>query len=226
MVPASTARRAARPAAAARRFHPEWVTSPHPASGKGNGFRPAPTVSIDSRKDRPTMTAVPRSTRQLASTTRYDTTRYDTTRYDPTREVEEIQDRLEQLLASAYGDPSTDSRRPPLSVPVDIEETDDQFIVELDLPNVAPEDVDVELNDNQLRVTGEIKRKERSGILRRQTRRVGEFEYVITLPGEIDPDRVDAALSEGVLSVRVGRANAGRARHIEVKGSRRPDGQV
>jgi HSP20 family protein len=182
------------------------------------------------------MTAVPRSTRQLATTPRYDATRHDATRHDATRhdatrhdpvrrEVEEIQDRLGQLLASVYGDPSTDSR-PVLPVPVDIEETDDQFVVELDLPNVAPEDVDVELNDNQLRVTGEIKRKERSGILRRQTRRVGEFEYVITLPGEIDPDRVGAALSEGVLSVRVGKTNTGRARHIEVKGPRKPGGQV
>jgi HSP20 family protein len=111
-------------------------------------------------------------------------------------------------------------------VPVDIEEADDQFIVELDLPDVRPEDVDVELNDNHLRVTGESRRRERSGIPRRQTRRVGALEYLITLPGEIDPDRVDASLSEGVLSVRVGKADASRARHIEVKGPRKPDGQV
>jgi HSP20 family protein len=162
------------------------------------------------------MSVGPRSTRQLAATTRYD----------PTREVEELQDRLGQLLASVYGDPSADSRRPALSAPVDIEETGDEFIVELDLPNVRPEDIDVELNDNQLRVTGEIKHRERSGILRRQTRREGEFEYVITLPGEIDPDRVEASLAEGVLSVRVGKADAGRARHIDVKGARKPGGKV
>jgi HSP20 family molecular chaperone IbpA len=49
---------------------------------------------------------------------------------------------------------------------------------------------------------------------------------VITLPADIDPDRVDAPLSEGVRSVRVGKADAGRAHHIAVKGPRKPGKQV
>jgi HSP20 family protein len=159
------------------------------------------------------MTVVPRSTRPSATTTRPDPTRHG-----PVREVEELQDRLGQLMASAFADMSPEFRRPTLAVPVDIEETDDEFIVELDLPNVRTEDLDVELNDNQLRVTGAVEPKQRIGVLRRQTRRVGEFEYLIRLPGEIDPDRVNASLSEGVLTIRVGKADAGRARHIEVKG--------
>jgi HSP20 family protein len=51
-------------------------------------------------------------------------------------------------------------------VPADIEETDDAFVVEADLPNVWREDVDVELRENELRITGEFRRKERTGVLR------------------------------------------------------------
>ena len=79
------------------------------------------------------------------------------------------------------------------------------------------EDVNIELRDNEVRVTGEIKEKERSGVLRRQTRRVGQFEYIVTLPGDIDPEKVEASLHEGVLTVRLGKAAASQPRQIEVK---------
>ena len=155
---------------------------------------------------------VPRSTRQIATT--------PTNRFDPTREVEELQDRLGQLVHGFFGDLSmVDGRRQVWAVPADIEETDDAFVVELDLPNVRPEDVDVELRENELRITGEYQKKERTGVLRRQMRRVGQFEYVIALPGQLDPEKVDASLHDGVLTVRVAKAAESRPRRIEVKGS-------
>jgi HSP20 family protein len=127
-----------------------------------------------------------------------------------------------QLMQGFFGDlPSMGGiDQPPVWVPLaDIEELDDSFIIELDLPGVRPEDIDLELRDNQLRIFGEIKEKERRGILRRRTRQVGRFEYVVTLPGEVDPDRVEATLAEGVLTIRVGKSTSGRPRHIQIKGS-------
>jgi HSP20 family molecular chaperone IbpA len=60
----------------------------------------------------------------------------------------------------------------------DIEETDDAYVLEIDLPGVRREDLDIELRDNEVRITAEIKQKERKGILRRQTRRFGQFDFV------------------------------------------------
>lgn len=131
-------------------------------------------------------------------------------RWDPFREIEDVYDRMSHLMQGYLG-----SRAP--IAPVDIEDTDDVYQVELDLPGVRAGDVNVELNDNDLRITGEIKQRERSGIVRRQERRVGEFEHVVTLPGEIDPERVDAKLHDGVLTVRVGKARASRPRRIAVQ---------
>jgi HSP20 family protein len=62
-----------------------------------------------------------------------------------------------------------------------------------------------------------LKQQERKGILRRQTRRIGQFEYVVTLPGDIDPNKVDATLHEGVLTVRLGKEAASQPRRIEIK---------
>ena len=76
--------------------------------------------------------------------------------------------------------------------PVDVEETEDAWIVEAELPGVDKKDVDVQVRDSELTITGEIKERERKGILRRRTRRVGEFEFRVALPEALvrDPRQV------------------------------------
>src|SRR5690606_23275635 len=101
--------------------------------------------------------------------------------------------------------------------PVDLEEIDDAFLVEADLPGVKRDDVEVELIDNQLVIRGECKERERVGILRRRTRKTGEFDYRLLLPGEVEADGVDAHLEDGVLHLRIPKAAASRRRRIEVK---------
>jgi HSP20 family protein len=101
----------------------------------------------------------------------------------------------------------------------DLEETDDGYVLELELPGVRKDDVNIELRDNEVRITGEIKQKERTGILRRQMRRVGQFQYVVALPGDIDPEQLEASLHDGVLTVRLGKAAASQPRQIEVRES-------
>jgi HSP20 family protein len=99
---------------------------------------------------------------------------------------------------------------------VEVEETDGAFLIELELPGVDPEDVSIDLKDNELFVTGEIKERERRGKLRRQTRRLGHFEHQITLPGAVDPESVTASLDNGVLTVRLAKARSSQPRHVEI----------
>jgi HSP20 family protein len=125
-----------------------------------------------------------------------------------------------QIISTFFRDPmgALGSQQPPVWVPsADIEETDDAYVLELDLPGVKGDDVNIELRDNEVRITGEIKVKERTGVLRRQTRRVGQFEFMMTLPGDINPEEVEASLHDGVLTVRLGKAAASQPRQIEVK---------
>ncbi|MDL5199699.1 Hsp20/alpha crystallin family protein [Streptomyces sp. ALI-76-A] len=55
----------------------------------------------------------------------------------------------------------------------DIEETDDAFLIEIDVPGVKRDDINIELNDRELSISGEYKERERTGVLRRGTRRTG-----------------------------------------------------
>jgi HSP20 family protein len=139
-------------------------------------------------------------------------------RRDPLRDMEDVYDRMSQLMQDFLADPAQlgPGRWPAAA---DIEETDDAYIVEVDLPGVQPEDVNLGLRDTELRISGEVKERERAGILRRKTRRAGPFELVVALPGEVDPDKVEARLSDGVLTINLRKAENSRNRRIEINNS-------
>lgn len=137
-------------------------------------------------------------------------------RWEPLGELEEMRERMDSLFEHVLGGGSLGGSSI-WSPPVDLEETDDAWVVEADLPGVKKGDVDIEVRDNELTIHGEVKERERTGILRRRTRRTGEFDYRVTLPGEVDADNIDAKLDDGVLSVRVPKPERAKPRRIEIK---------
>jgi HSP20 family protein len=128
------------------------------------------------------------------------------------REFEDISDRMGQLINAAFGDVGTAVPWSPLA---DVFETDDAYIVETEIPGARKNDVDIQLNDRELAVSGEIVERE-GGRLRRKERRRGRFEYRVYLPGDIDPDGVRAELEEGILTVIVPKATTEKNRHIAI----------
>jgi HSP20 family protein len=141
-------------------------------------------------------------------------------RWEPLSEFEQVADRMRRLLEQTFGGfglsaPTTEKGGwAPL---VDLEEHDDAYVVEADVPGVKPEDVDVELVGNELMISGEIKEKERKGTVRRQSRRTGRFDYRVSLPTHVDSEKVEAKLSDGVLQVRVPKSERAQRRRIEIK---------
>ncbi|MEV8562010.1 Hsp20/alpha crystallin family protein [Streptomyces sp. NPDC051917] len=64
----------------------------------------------------------------------------------------------------------------------DLQESGETYVVEAELPGIKREDIDVEVSERELCITGEYKEREREGVLRRSTRRTGRFEYRALLP--------------------------------------------
>lgn len=141
----------------------------------------------------------------------------DMQRTTPLSDLELMSERMRRMLDQTFGGLLAE----PIgwSPPVDIEEQDDAYVVEAELPAVKREDVDIELVGNELTISGEIKEREREGILRKRTRRIGRFEYRVKLPDQTDPEQVDAKLQDGVLTVRIPKAQRAERRRIEVKAS-------
>ncbi|MEV6844443.1 Hsp20/alpha crystallin family protein [Actinoplanes sp. NPDC051411] len=140
-------------------------------------------------------------------------------RTDPFTEFQSLQEQMAEIFGNIFQQPQSADGAPVWAPAADIEEEDDAYILELEVPGVRREDVNIELRQNEVRISGEIKQKERTGVLRRRTRRTGQFQYVVTLPGEIDPDQVDADLHNGVLTVRLGKATKNQPRQISVRES-------
>lgn len=97
-------------------------------------------------------------------------------------------------------------------------EDEQNLYAEAELPGLAMEDIDVVTTADELRIKGEHKADESKDVtVHRRERRVGAFSRVLRFPIEIDPEKVQATLKDGVLTVTLPKAETARVRKIEVK---------
>ena len=106
-----------------------------------------------------------------------------------------------------------------LTPPVDVEVTPDAYVFRADLPGVNSKDVKVTVSGETLTLRGERKREEQKSenSLYRIERLYGAFERSFTLGTPVRTDQVHAAYRDGVLEIRVPKADEARPREIEVK---------
>lgn len=133
--------------------------------------------------------------------------------FDILREMERMHQRMNQIFDAFLGEAFADSPWTPLA---DVTETDDAYRVEIEVPGVDRKDLTVEVAGSELRVTGEVVEKEKSGWLRQRTRRVGRFAYRLALPSDVDTDRITADLSNGVLTIRLPKIVEAKPRRITI----------
>jgi HSP20 family protein len=137
-------------------------------------------------------------------------------RWEPTSDLEQFNERMRRMLEQTFGAlaPSDRDAWMPL---VDIEEQDDAYLLEADLPGVKRGNVTIEQIGNELVINGEFKERERKGVVRRQTRQTGRFAYRVTLPEQVDAEKIEAKLNDGVLAIRVPKSQRAQRRQIEIK---------
>jgi HSP20 family protein len=140
------------------------------------------------------------------------------TRWNPFVELDEIQQRLNRLFierTAKAGEPGFADFMPA----VDIEETDADFIVKADLPEVKKEEIKVHVQDGVLTIEGERReqREEKGKRFHKIEREYGRFVRRFALPTEIDADKVRAEFKDGVLSVALPKAPAAKPKLIDVK---------
>jgi HSP20 family protein len=117
------------------------------------------------------------------------------------------------------GDGGWLTRTPSFLPTVNLIEAENQFEVTLDLPGLKPEEVNVELKNGDLWISGkrEEEKEEEGKTYHRIERHHGEFRRVLPLPSTISEEKIEAKFEDGVLKIIVPKAEEAKAKHIEVK---------
>jgi HSP20 family protein len=143
-------------------------------------------------------------------------------RWDPFRELEEMSTRLNRLFNQPVGRRLVEdegSLMAEWAPAVDVQETDSEYLIKADLPEVKKEDVRVELQDGMLCLRGERKqeKEEKGKKFHRIERAYGQFERRLALPSEVDAQKVSAEFKDGVLRVHLPKSASAKPKTVEVK---------
>ena len=140
------------------------------------------------------------------------------TRFNPLAEIEEIQNRLNRMFLDRSGK-TQEAGFADFMPAVDIEETDGEFIVKADLPDVKKEEIKIHLQEGVLAIEGERRqeKEEKGKRFHKVEREYGRFVRRFALPTEVEGDKVRAEFKDGVLNVVLPKAPAAKPTHIEVK---------
>jgi HSP20 family protein len=147
-------------------------------------------------------------------------------RWEPVRELTSLQNEMNRLFTTFFDTPTSgngESARRWIPA-MDLVETEDHFVLKADLPGLSEGDVNLEVEDNVLTISGERKAEhedKREGYVRVE-RAYGAFRRSLTLPEGIDPDGVSANFDNGVLEVRIPKPEERKPRRVAIQVGDRP----
>lgn len=98
----------------------------------------------------------------------------------------------------------------------DLEEKDEEFVVEVEVPGFERDDISIEMEGRRLTVHAQREEQERQGILRSSTRSSEHLHHEVVLPAEVDEQAIEASLARGVLTVRLPKTEETGRRRIEI----------
>ena len=145
------------------------------------------------------------------------------TRWDPFRDLLAIQDEMNTLFNRAYGEREQGEGAGPRArawaPALDISEQKDAYVVSVELPGIKPEQIDITLEDGLLTLSGERSFQQESSEqqFHRVERRYGSFRRSITLPSQVQANAIEAHFEDGVLTVRVPKAEEAKPKKIQVQ---------
>jgi HSP20 family protein len=148
-------------------------------------------------------------------------------RWDPFQDLRSAQDEMTQMspmLAHALGlharQQGNDRAMTTAWAPaLDISERKDAYLVAVEVPGVEPEDLDITMEDGLLTIKGERQFTSESSEqqFHRVERRYGAFRRSITLPAQVQADRIEATFDNGVLQIVVPKAEEAKPKRIQVR---------
>ena len=132
----------------------------------------------------------------------------------PWDELHRMRRQLEQMFDDAPHQKATAGVFPLIN----LTEDKDKYHVRAELPGVKVDELDIQVTGNNLAISGErkIAAEEEGARYHRREREAGTFSRMIGLPGEVDTDKVEANLDNGILTIVVSKAEIAKPKQITV----------
>lgn len=146
------------------------------------------------------------------------------TRWDPLSEVVSLRDAMDNLLRESFVRPLAGMTANALSVPLDVRETDNEYIINAVLPGVRPQDLQLHVKGDTLQISGEIKQEQehegsQQGQWLLRERRYGHFQRTLGLPASVQSDEANATFENGILRVTLPKTQYARPTSIPIQAS-------
>jgi HSP20 family protein len=140
--------------------------------------------------------------------------------WEPLREMVSLRDAMTSLLQESFVRPVGLMGNGAALLPLDIAETEDEFIVKASLPGVRPEDVHITAHGDTLTIRGEMKAEEEKKGEHYHLRelRQGHFQRTVTLSTPISADKAQAQFENGVLTLKLPKAEESKPKEIKIGG--------
>jgi len=141
------------------------------------------------------------------------------TRRTPNRTIRNLQREVDSIFDQFFGRGEDEDTSAVWAPRTDLSETDDAFRIRLDVPGMEKDDITINLQNNTLTVSGErsSERTEEGEEYVRVERAFGNFHRTFTLPDAVDPENVEAAYDNGVLTIHVPKTEKSTRRQIEIQ---------
>src|SRR4029453_16943607 len=143
-------------------------------------------------------------------------------RWDPFREAISLRDAMNTLLQESFVRPSGMSAKSGYAAPpLDVCETENEFVIKAALPGVKPDDVQISVHGDTLTIRGESKAEEdkKGEHWNLRERGFGVFERSVSLATPVDSEKAQAHYEDGVLTLMLPKSESAKPRQIKVNGT-------
>jgi HSP20 family protein len=140
------------------------------------------------------------------------------TRWDPFSDMLSLREAMNQLLEESFVAPSTGRQGQSFVPALDLSETADGYTVELAVPGMSADDLQINIENNVLTIKGEARKEseDRQRNYHRVERRFGSFQRTVALPTTVKADAISASLTNGILRLDIPKAEEVKPRRITV----------
>ena len=138
------------------------------------------------------------------------------TRWNPFEELNSLHRELDRVFGYTRGDAGAPVGEASWAPATEVATVPDGWQVRMALPGIDPGDVRIDLNGDTLTVAGERSSRREDAELNRSEISYGKFERMLTLPSDVDADRVKASFDNGMLDLSLPLAESAKPRRIEI----------